>query len=143
MAECDMTGGKLLTCSFCSSSDWAIHTHCMDLHGYGFKCRKCNRVIWSGKMADKAKRNNPRHRAKHRTNGEMFCDWCGITENEARKMGQRFCIDHAEAEQFGGGDKFEDTRPLCSACHYLKTALEFKTKGIRKLLNEDHQHEEN
>jgi 5-methylcytosine-specific restriction endonuclease McrA len=54
---------------------------------------------------------------------------------EAKKMGHHFAIDHAEAEQFGGKDNFENTRPLCSACHYLKTALEFKTKGIRKLLN--------
>ena len=128
---------ELLLCNSCGASDWIIQTHCMDLHGYGFKCRKCNRVIWSGKMADKAKKRNPKHRAKHRSEGEMVCDWCGITETEARLMGHHFTIDHAEAEQFGGEDAFENTRPLCSACHYLKTALEFKTKGIRKLLNED------
>ena len=117
----------------CGSFWWELDKTHYDLHGYGVRCAKCKKFLkWTGKgKADK----NPKHRAKHKTNGELVCDWCGITEAEAKKMGQHFTVDHAEARQFGGEDKFENTRPLCSSCHYLKTALEHKTKGIRRLLD--------
>jgi hypothetical protein len=124
------------TCIGCGSTSWNLDRTHIDLHGWGIRCAKCDKFLrWTGKEKPKAK--NPKHRAKHRADGEMFCDWCGITESEAKRMGHHFTIDHAEAEQFGGDDGFENTRPLCSSCHYLKTALEFKTKGIRRLLDED------
>ena len=111
-----------------------------EIHGYGIWCVNCGKFQrWTGK--GKEKKATTKHRKKYRKNGEMVCDLCGITESEAKQMEMHFEIDHREAEQFGGKDEFENTRPLCSACHYDKTARENRTKGIRKLLERMNERE--
>ncbi len=35
-----------------------------------------------------------------------------------------------------GADSFENSQPLCSPCHYLKTALEHRTRGLKKYLED-------
>ena len=111
-----------------------------EIHGFGVRCATCGKFQrWTGR--GKEKKSTIKHRERHRKNGEMVCDLCGITESEAKQMGMHFEIDHREAEQFGGKDEFENTRPLCSACHYDKTARENRTKGIRKLLERLHERE--
>lgn len=121
-----------LNCDSCGFITFTLEAS--DLHGYGIRCSGCNKFIrWTGR--GKEKKNNPQHRKKHRADGEMVCDWCGMSESEARELGVHFAIDHREAEQFGGSDDFENTRPLCSVCHYGKTAAEHKTKAIRKIIS--------
>lgn len=120
-----------LTCAECGSTSFILQPS--DLHGFGVRCASCGKFSrWTGK--GKEKKNNPKHRKRHRKEGEMVCDWCGITESDAKEMGLHFAIDHREAEDFGGTDEFENTRPLCSACHYEKTAAEHRSRGIMKLL---------
>ena len=120
-----------LVCGECGSETFKLERS--DLHGYGVRCAVCGRFNrWTGKCREK--KNNPKHRAKHRANGEMHCDWCGISESEAKELGLHFQIDHRLAEQFGGSDEYENTRPLCSACSYMKNALEHRTKAMRKAL---------
>ncbi len=129
MNEAVLSTNKL-TCE-CGATAFTLEIS--DLHGFGVRCAKCGKFIrWTGKSREK--KNNPKHRKKHRKDGEMTCDWCGISESEAKEMGLHFQIDHREAEDFGGSDDFENTRPLCSACHYEKTAKEHTTRGVKKLL---------
>jgi len=112
-----------------------------NVHGFGVRCAKCGKFNrWTGK--GKEKKNNPKHRKRHRKEGEMICDWCGISESEAKEMGLHFQIDHREAEDFGGSDEYENTRPLCSACHYEKTAKEHTTRGVKRLLEKLEQRKE-
>ena len=124
----------LVACS-CGSTDWKHERS--DIHGVGYRCSKCNKFDgWSGKRKDKAK--NPKFAKKQKRsapNGVRTCDLCGISEAEAKKFGWHFTTDHRLAEEFGGEDTLENSRPLCSPCHYLKTALEHKTRGIKKFLD--------
>lgn len=115
MSEAAISTGRLI----CKCGCTAFALEASDMHGFGVRCAKCGKFNrWTGKGREK--KNNPKHRKKHRAEGEMVCDWCGISESEAAAMGLRFEIDHREAESFGGSDDFENTRPLCSACHCKK-----------------------
>lgn len=125
---------ELKTCDKCGSANWNLDVSHFDLHGYGIRCASCGNFLrWTGK--GKAKANNQKFRAIHKQNGDMVCDLCGITETEAKKLGWHFELDHREAEIFGGEDTLENSRPLCSPCHYQKNALEHRTRGIRRILN--------
>lgn len=119
----------------CGSRWWVLDKSHFDLHGYAIKCAKCGHFLrWTGKKGEKTK--NPRFAARHKaqSNGERICDFCGITESEAKLCGAHFQTDHRQAERFGGEDNFENTRPLCSRCHYLKNSLENMTAGLRKVM---------
>ena len=119
----------------CGVDSFYLEPH--DLHGFGVRCVGCDKFIrWTGKGKEPKKVNNPKHRHQHKKDGEMYCDWCGISESEAKEMGMHFTIDHKVAEDFGGEDTIENTRPLCSACHYEKTAKEHRTRAIKKLLEQ-------
>ena len=119
-------------CPHCGNQQVLLRPH--DQHGFGVYCSRCERHLrWTGKGKE-PKPRNPQHRAQHRADGEMACDLCGITESEAKRMSLHFEIDHRKAQDFGGGDATEDTRPLCSACHYVKTAIEHRTRAERRLL---------
>jgi hypothetical protein len=127
-----------ITCKYCGSMN--LTGKKSDLHGYGVWCGRCKRhLFWTGKGSEKKKKNNPKFRKQHKKEGLLVCEWCGIDESEAKKMGQHFTIDHVIAEDFGGEDNFDNSRPICSACHYLKTALEHRTRGIKKILGSSHE----
>jgi len=120
-------------CDSCGSDEFKIKTN--EVHGYGIWCNKCNKFIkWTGKGRERKKKNNPNYRKLHKKDGELVCELCGISESEAKEMGFHFAEDHIIAEEFGGDDTFENSRPLCSICHYEKTARENRTRGIKKLL---------
>jgi len=120
-----------LACNECGAEEFKLEPS--DIHGFGVRCSKCGRFSrWTGKP--KEKKNNPKFRREHRKHGERYCDFCGISESEAKEMGLHFQEDHRLAEQFGGEDEIENVRPLCSACSYMKNALEHRTKAIKKLL---------
>lgn len=121
-----------IECPDCKTS--AVNLLHNDLHGYAVRCAKCNKFLrWTGKAKEKGQKNQ-KHRKEHKKNGELVCDWCGINEGEAKSIGMHFQIDHRVAEDFGGEDTFENTRALCSGCHYEKTAKEHTTRAIKKLL---------
>lgn len=125
---------ELETCT-CGSQQWKLDRCHFDLHGFKIVCSKCNKFLrWTGK--EKAKRHNPAFAARHRANscGVRFCDLCGLSEDEAKLFGWHFTTDHRLAEEFGGEDTLENSRSLCSPCHYLKTALEHRTRGLKKYL---------
>lgn len=136
------TTWDLEVCPKCGSTDWQLDRSHIDHHGHGIRCASCGYFLkWTGK--GKAKANNKKFRALHKKDGELICDLCGITENEAKRLGWHFEMDHREAENFGGEDSHENSRPLCSPCHYQKTALEHRTRGIRRLLNADKAPDQN
>lgn len=117
----------------CGSEEFTLQQS--DLHGFGVRCANCGKFNrWTGK--GKEKKNNPKYRRIKRAEGELVCDLCGITEPEAKEMGLHFAMDHRVAEQFGGADSEENIRPLCSACHYEKTAIEHRARAVKKLLEQ-------
>jgi 5-methylcytosine-specific restriction endonuclease McrA len=60
--------------------------------------------------------------------GPLICRWCGIKETETN-MG--FEIDHILPLEDGGQDVFENTQPLCSACHWLRNAERHRVKYLK------------
>lgn len=102
-----------------------------EIHGAGIYCTACGAFIkWKGKGNNKNKRNkNSKHRDKHKKDGPMVCAWCGIHEDETE---MHFEIDHIIPIEDGGPDVFENTRPLCSACHWLRNAELHRVKYIRR-----------
>lgn len=94
-------------------------------------CAFCERhVDYLKKEKNEGKRNcknNSKFMNRHRLNGPLRCYWCGISE-KVFKGG--FECDHIIPIEDNGPDTFENTMPLCSACHWERNAHRHRTKNI-------------
>lgn len=119
-----------IACRACGSTNLEDFPH--DIHGTGVKCADCGRhVKWLGKGNRKNRRNkNSDHRHRWKAQGPLKCHWCGIVEDETAA---HFEIDHILPLEDGGEDVFENTRPLCAACHWSRNAELHRMKFLRRL----------
>jgi 5-methylcytosine-specific restriction endonuclease McrA len=124
-----LDGGEMtLKCKHCDGTAMRLEEH--ELHGYGAWCIPCDSLVqWMGKGAKRKKSIT-----YARTEGDPMCVGCGITKSEAKHFGVHVEGDHLEPLEFGGKDKEENIRPLCSVCHQTKTARQRWARGAKSLL---------
>jgi len=118
-------------CKRCGSTNLVEKPAENGTHHSALYCADCGRwVKWNPKPKDANEPpdvNNEKWRKKWRKklNGELVCFWCGIKESETRMS---FHIDHVLPREKGGQDVFENTQPLCAACHWLRHAERHRVK---------------
>lgn len=120
-----------MECKYCHSTNVVTKLAETGPHYAELRCLDCGRHLqWIPRPdTDKAKRRNAKWYKKWRECGPLVCHWCGIEETET-DMG--FEIDHIIPVEEGGPDVFENTRPLCSACHWLRNAERHRVKYLKK-----------
>ena len=119
-----------IVCRECGSLNYTEEPH--EMHGAKISCADCGTFIkWKGKGNRKNRRNkNPDHMNRWRKKGPLVCHWCGITEGETAA---HFELDHIMPLENGGQDVFENTRPLCSACHWSRNAELHRMRLLRRI----------
>jgi hypothetical protein len=131
---------QTIRCQYCDCIHWETKGNYKGI--YGIWCIKCGRFgRWLGKQ--KAKPNNQKFIKEHRraAEGLRVCCLCGINEGEAKLFGWDFHADHIKSEDFGGEDSIDNSWPLCGPCHYVKTSLEHRTRGIKKYLGGENRND--
>lgn len=120
-----------MECKYCHSTHVVTKIAETGPHYAGIWCLDCGRHLqWISKPdTGQAKRRNAKWYKKWREYGPLICHWCGIKETET-DMG--FEIDHIVPIEEGGPDIFENTRPLCSACHWLRNTEKHRVKYLKK-----------
>ncbi len=126
-------------CSRCKSTNFIEKPDEKGVHYAKLCCADCGQYIrWvpKPKNAGKEKVNNGKWREKWREKlgGELVCFWCGIKES-ATRMG--FHIDHVLPRKRGGKDEFENTQPLCAACHWSRHADIYRAESSNLVKLED------
>ncbi len=121
-----------MECRYCYSTNLIEKLTENGPHYAELRCADCGRHLqWIPKPKNEkeTKRNNNKWLKKWREKLEvLICHWCWIKETET-KMG--FEIDHISPIEEGGQDEFENTRPLCSACHWLRNAERHRVKYLK------------